>query len=185
MAPAPACSRLRGAHCRWHCTVRQAMARELAAFPCPPEWVRPRRRFFWAWPSTNWAWPCCSFPPHSRWPRSLRSLGSNCRITRRHELSPQCVAETREVKINIAQTQVDHGQSLEVMADDHFVDHTHGTVQLNRLLSHQARGLTDIRLGTRYRTAALRRVFRIRVHRGDDGHRARLLGGDEHIHNPV
>jgi hypothetical protein len=51
-------------------------------------------------------------------------------------------------------------------------------LHLHRLLSHQTRRLTDIGLGSRDGTAAFDGIFRIDIHRGIDGHRARLLGGD-------
>src|ERR1700730_766315 len=88
--------------------------------------------------------------------------------------SRQHVAEASKVIIDVAQTQIDHGQPFEIMAHDEIVDHTHGAVHLHRLLSDQACGLTYVRLGPRYGASALGRVVGIGVYRRDDGHRACL-----------
>src|ERR1700681_4328720 len=65
--------------------------------------------------------------------RARSALGANrggASANFRLSASRQPVAEACEVKIDIAQTQVDHGQPLEIMTHDEIVDHTHGSVHL-------------------------------------------------------
>ena len=50
--------------------------------------------------------------------------------------------------IDITKLSVDHGQALEVVPNVEFVGHAHAAMQLNRLLSNETTGLTDLNFGT-------------------------------------
>jgi hypothetical protein len=74
------------------------------------------------------------------------------------------IAEARQVKVGIAEAQIDHRQPLEVVADDEIIDHAHGAVHLHRLLTDQARRLANVGLGARHGAAALGGISESRVH---------------------
>src|SRR5882757_7429196 len=93
-------------------------------------------------PYRSWRWPphsCCSWP-RAPWTRMCASRRWRSNRLRGHER----VAESAQVVIGIAEGHVDHGEPLEVMAHDVFIDHTHAAMQLHGLLAHQSAGLADV-----------------------------------------
>src|SRR5262245_25781604 len=62
--------------------------------------------------------------------------------------------ETLAVQVTVAKGGVDRRQALEVVADVQLVGHTHATVQLYRLLAHEAASAADELLGGRNRASA-------------------------------
>ena len=58
-------------------------------------------------------------------------------------------------------------------------------MQLYGLLADEARGLPDIGFGARDRAAPLGCIGVIDLHRRNDGHRARLFRGDDHLRHAV
>src|SRR5260370_737650 len=133
---------------------------------------------WWQWDPSKW------FITTMRW----LGLATNLKRTpwfkiQRALLDMQFRRAERQLAIQPGCAQIE--QLRRRVAHDEIVDHTQGAVHLHRLLSHKACGLTYVRLGPRYGAPAFGRVIGIGVHRRDDGHRARLLGGDEHIRHPV
>ena len=66
-----------------------------------------------------------------------------------------------------------------------FLGHADAAVQLDRLLPDEARALVDLHLGGGDRAAALGGVGLAAHHRCIEGHAARLLDGDQHVHRTV
>jgi hypothetical protein len=98
---------------------------------------------------------------------------------------PASCRKNAQVVIDVAESESDHGQALEVVADVEFVGDAHAAMKLHRLLADEACRLQDVGLGRGDAAAAFGGIRRIGAHGGQRRHGAGLLGGDHHVGHAV
>src|SRR5262245_59926175 len=109
----------------------------------------------------------------ARWLMAGSCMELSLRSLRRDQ--PAHAGERREMVVSVAEHRIDHGDALEVVADLVLHGHADAAMQLDRALTDDTTGASDLHLGGGDRLAALRGVLLLRHHGGEHRHRARAL----------
>src|SRR5262245_5188402 len=84
---------------------------------------------------------------------ACRSTTARCSRRERAEVrsnrvdQPAGAGHDREVMVGVAEERVDHARALEIVADLVLHGYADAAVELDRLLTHKARGAADLDLG--------------------------------------
>ena len=87
--------------------------------------------------------------------------------------------------VRITLHEVEHDQTLGIVAGGELIRHAHSAMQLDGLFGDATRGAADIRLGCGDGAPAFVHIGAAGAHRRQIGHGLGLLGMDHHVHGAV